>query len=187
MSDRQYLSEKHCACCGIRFDRLKKRQIQQVSSPVLIEKINFAKTIIAKRGNKVDNTLVEIKDLVCKRCISIANRYQPKETKTKNKRERSLSIHHFFTGNVKQHNANQENLSAEEQIETIRLNIPRARSSHSSCVICKSSKELKNVPKEAYLDTFTRNNILISKGLHTINIYKMVLFKLKYFHRISLL
>ena len=123
MSDRQYLSEKHCACCGIRFDRLKKRQIQQVSSLALIENINFAKTTIAKRGNKVDNTLVEVKDLVCKRCISIANRYQTKETKTTNKRKRSLSIHRFFTGNVRQHESNQENLSNEEQIETIRLNI----------------------------------------------------------------
>ncbi len=147
MSDRQYLSEKHCACCGIRLDKLKKRQIQQVSSPALIENINFAKPTVAKIGNKVDNTLVEVKDLVCKRCISIANKYQPKETKTTNKRKRSLSIHRFFTGNVRQHESNQENLSNEEQIETIRLNIPRASSTHSLCVICKSSKELKNIPE----------------------------------------
>jgi hypothetical protein len=187
MSDRQYLSEKHCACCGIRLDRLKKRQIQQVLSPALVESINFAKPTIAKRGNKIDNSLVEVKDLVCKRCISIANIYQPKETKTTNKRKRSLSIHRFFTANVKQHESNQENFSSEEKIETIRLNIPRASSSHSCCVIWKSSKELKNIPKEACLDAFTRNNILISKGLDAINIYKIVLFKLRYFYRISLL
>ncbi len=51
MSDRQYLSEKHCACCGIRLDKLKKRQIKQVSSPALIENINFAKPTIAKIKN----------------------------------------------------------------------------------------------------------------------------------------
>jgi hypothetical protein len=130
MSDKQCLREKHCACCGIRLDRLKKRQIQQVSSPALIENINFAKSNIAKRGNKVDNTLVEVKDLVCKRCICIANRYQPKETEKTNERKRSLSIHRFFTGNVKQHKSNEETLYDEEQIETIRLNIPRASSTH---------------------------------------------------------
>jgi hypothetical protein len=181
MSDKQCLREKHCACCGIRLDRLKKRQIQQVSSPALIENINFAKSTIANRGNKVDNALVEVNDLVCKKCISIANKYQPKETKTTNKRKRSLSIHRFFTGNVKQHESNQENFSSEEQIETIRLNIPRASSSHSSCVICKSSKELKNIPKEACLDAFIRNNIFIFKGLNATNIYKNGFIQVKIF------
>jgi hypothetical protein len=171
MSDKQYLNEKHCACCGIRLNKLKKGQIQQVSSPALIENINFAKSAIAKRGNKVDDTLVEVKDLVCKRCISFANKYQPKETKTTSKRKRTSSIHRFFTGNVRQYESNQENLSDKEQIETIRLNIPRASSSHSQCVICKSSKELKNIPKEACFDAFIRNNIFISKGLDVIIIF----------------
>jgi len=173
MSDRKYLSEKHCACCGIRLDKLKKRQIQQVSSIALIDNINFVKPVIAKKGNKVDNTLIENNDLVCKRCISIVNRYQLKERKTTNKGMRSLLIHRFFIGNVRQYASNQENLSNEEKTETISLNIPRASSTHSWCIICKSSKELKNIPKEACLDAFIRNNILISKGLYAVNIYKM--------------
>ena len=83
MSNRKYLSDKHCACCGIRLDKLKKRQIQQVSSIALIGNINFAKPVIAKKGNKVDdNTLIENNDLVFKRCISksIVNSWIRQET-----------------------------------------------------------------------------------------------------------
>jgi hypothetical protein len=174
MSDRKYLSEKHCTCCGIRLDKLKKRQVQQVSSPALIDNINFAKPAIEKRGNKIDNISVKTNDLVCKRCISIANTYQPKEKKTTIKRKRSMSIHRYFTENVRQYESNLGNLPNEEQIETVRLNIPRASSSHRWCVICKSSEELKNIPKEACLDAFIKDNILISKGLDAINTYKMV-------------
>jgi hypothetical protein len=46
MSDKEYLNSKKCKCCGISLNKVKKSEIQQISSQDLVNKLNYSKPSI---------------------------------------------------------------------------------------------------------------------------------------------
>lgn len=86
ISHKEYLCNQKCKCCGTGLDKLKKADIRQLTSLELVDKLNSVKpTIITrnqsdpkkKKSDKIFHTLqrsnIELRDLVCKTCISYAN------------------------------------------------------------------------------------------------------------------
>jgi hypothetical protein len=51
---------------------------------------------------------------------------------------------------------------ADDEINHVTLKIPRTIKSSKNCIICNKSKNLINVPREAFINTFITHNILIS-------------------------
>jgi hypothetical protein len=96
MSNKEYLSEKHCPCCYLRLNKLKKSEIRAVSSEALLEKLNAARNNILVKANKlIDENVVRSGDLVCKRCITFAIRFKIPSS-SKQPKHRQLSVHRFF-------------------------------------------------------------------------------------------
>ena len=174
MSNKAFLSRKSCSSCSIRLDKIKKRDIRTISSEELLNKLNAYKLSVQTQKDIPDDSIIKAGDLVCMKCITNANRSTPNEEHSR-KRKRSLSVHRFFRDTqeiVGTTSNNIEEIEPEEmQIETIRVEIPRTKSSHITCVVCSSKKKLMTVPAEAYTDAYIRNNILIPKGKYKINFY----------------
>jgi hypothetical protein len=158
-------------CCGIGFKKVKKSEIRQISSQDLVNKLNYSKPSIVslhqsnartkKSYEEIDsllNTNVELRDLVCKKCISYAN-YQNTKLLKSNKRRRTERSQVSRVETI----VTSPQLEYEEQ--TIELNIPHTASTHSRCIICTNSKKIINIPKEAYFDTFVKSRIVIPKGM----------------------
>ena len=94
MLSKRYLSEKECKCCFTRLSAFKKGDIREISSLNTLRKLNQARKKIRSRScarkNKIDDdSLIELNDFVCKRCISYANYEDIKLVKSK--RMRALS------------------------------------------------------------------------------------------------
>jgi hypothetical protein len=157
-TNRRY---EECKCCFTNLSKIKSCDIRAVSSLDIVRKLNETRKKIRSRsrGQKSnDETLIELNDLVCKRCISYANYDTSKLVKTKRMRvlspERELRAESI---QVVERN--------EMDADSIELNIPRTASTHSRCVICSNSGKMVCVPKEAYFDTFINSNIIIPKGM----------------------
>ncbi len=167
MSNKEYLYKKHCPLCDIRLDKLKKSDIRVVSSVKLLEKLNIAKNERLQSKNKeINDVVIKEGDLVCKSCIAFADRFRPQKSKP-GKRTRSLSVNPLLREATTHESLDSQSNSTElniEEITKIKVDIPRTKSSHSSCVICNSKKNLTTVPNEAYMDAFIDKNILIPKG-----------------------
>lgn len=170
MADREYLSKKHCKCCGIRLDRVKKSQIRQVRDHDLISRLNETKKTIVPRRNNCDNSsTIECEDLVCIRCIALANSQHSRIEK----RKRSLSKPREGMQIQKVVPPVNENSN-----DSIVLNIPRTSFTHSRCVICSNGGKMMTVPSEAYIDTFITSNIIIPKGLIRLNSLIFILYSI---------
>jgi hypothetical protein len=135
-----------------------------------VNKLNYSKPSIVslhqsnartkKSYEEIDsllNTNVELRDLVCKKCISYAN-YQNTKLLKSNKRRRTERSQVSRVETI----VTSPQLEYEEQ--TIELNIPHTASTHSR-IICTNSKKIINIPKEAYFDTFVKSRIDIPKGM----------------------
>ncbi len=111
-------------------------------------------------------TLLSKREIVCKSCITFANKFRPQQSEP-GKRARSLSVHPLFREATTHESLDSQSNSTQlniEEITKIKVDIPRIKSSHSSCVICNSNNNLTTVPNEAYMDAFIDKNILIYKG-----------------------
>ena len=85
-TNRRY---EECKCCFTNLRKIKSCDIRAVSSLDIVRKLNETRKKIRSRsrGQKSnDETLIELSDLVCKRCISYANYDTSKLVKTKRMR-----------------------------------------------------------------------------------------------------
>lgn len=113
MAKKLNLREKDCACCAVRLDRVNKKEIREVSTLSQVDKINYAKPYIAKRGANFSDSPVKVGDLICMRCINNANRYDAKTHKTQQ----------FASDLFRDNKASALQIGCEAR-ETIRLSIP---------------------------------------------------------------
>jgi len=169
MSSKVHLKDKHCTCCNIRLDKVKKAAFHAVSSQHLVEKLNSAKsTILVNKKKPIDNNVIQTGDFVCESCIAFSNRFA---NSTKKKTNRRLTVHclyreHSEASTSREHDSTKENIYANEPeipIEKITVNIPRIHAMHSCCVVCKRRGSLITVPDDAILDVYINRNILIPK------------------------
>jgi hypothetical protein len=184
MSEFQYLSTKSCACCSVRLDTVMKRDVKRdvkrIYQDDLIQSLNSAKNkILTMKNRPINDTIINQGDLICGSCRSYANKYKS-ELMSTNTSTPNISQ----TGATRQvwrqttqppdptlpstssttlvHQWDQPN-----QSDTITVNIPRATNVTTNCIVCKSTKNLINVPDKAYLNTFIANNVLLPSGRKT--------------------
>lgn len=117
------------------------------------------------KNRDTNDVAIKEGDIVCQSCISYANRFRPKESKPA-KTARSLTIDPLFLeATTSGYSERQSDLTQiNDEIAKIKVNIPRTKSTHSSCVICNLKNNLTTVSNEAYMDAFIERNILIPKG-----------------------
>lgn len=149
---------------------VEKSLIQAVSSPVLLDELNALKSTILERKKKLlDDTVIQIGSLICKSCITTANRLQtPASTSAKRRTSRQLSVHPIYRV-CNEANTSSDSDSSDSSYEgetgnvtdKIIVDIPRTIAIHKKCVVCFNRRNLVTVPKEAFFDAFIKKNILI--------------------------
>ena len=76
MSSLSYLREKYCACCNVRLDLTNKTNLRHIKKSDLIEKLNSVKnTILNNKGRTNNNIDIKENDIICKACITYANKH----------------------------------------------------------------------------------------------------------------
>jgi hypothetical protein len=182
MSEIAKLRLKRCVCCSIRLDTSKRRDVRRVNKSKLLNKLNTVKPIIQrKKGKEIDTNIISITDIVCGACRCFANKYKSNVNNNLNQLYPTLpvmpSMASSYHTSSPYASSSQASLFAattstastshvdidDDQIDQVILykKIPRTIKSSKNCFICHKSKNLINVPKTAYLDTFINNNILI--------------------------
>jgi hypothetical protein len=155
MSELTYLRHKNCGCCGKRLDKLSKSNLRRVNDNATLEKLKYVKTIRYPNSDYI----IKIGDIVCGGCRKYANS-QDTSFPPEYSLESGPSKSHV------EHDIQQMDIDNEPYVEIneISIGIPRAIASTKSCVICRKTKNLMDVPDIAYVETFINKNIIIPNG-----------------------
>ena len=77
MASFTYLSDKKCACCLTRLDKVPKRGLSHANNDDnFLSRINTTKPIIlSKKGKIYDNIPIVLNDIICGTCKAAGKRY----------------------------------------------------------------------------------------------------------------
>jgi len=159
MDDLKYLSLKQCDVCGIFKNKVNKTCIRRITTDHLLNTINTIKNEILLKNNKQPNDkIIKMNDVICGKCRTSANNYE------KHGKNVYANIGPSSSGTQHLPEIGQVTLNDPVTINTITLSIPRTVKSDKSCVICKTTKSLIDIPEMAYVDTYITHNIMIPPG-----------------------
>jgi hypothetical protein len=152
MSELMYMRYKNCACCGVRLDTSKLRDIRKIKDNDAAFKFNTVKPLILSAKNRAfNNDNVKTNDFVCGYCRRFADhhfRQTLSPAATSIYPSLPISTHDTpTTSNENVHNividppmpSTSSGIADQDNIQKIKVNIPRAINSNN-CIICKKVK-----------------------------------------------